>query len=402
MSALDDRYTGHPIHKALEAALSAEVSASKAEDLDQELIDYFSFANHALSSFERLLSGVDPELVPISLLSEAEPHLNELKARFDQFVQSNDRSQVTGVTGPVDGLNRVSSTLAGISAIGLSEAGLQEAVTSYRRSAGQHLANLGNQMGTMESKVESLGTKVGELAESVASQKARVDSVISEYQSQFSTAQESRTSEWGDELKRFSDAKGEALDSAATDTAAAIASIEKEAEEALKELSERRDEARRLIEATAVDAVARDYKTAAAADGKIADRWRKTALVAMGLGIVALIALSVFLAPSTGIEWTHVARAFLVAGAFAAPALYAQRESNSHRAAARRNQRFALELDALEPYLANFGDPEGAIALKTAFAAKVFGGEEEPRTEVPSELTNSALVEVVKLLAKQL
>lgn len=139
--------------------------------------------------------------MPINVLDEAQVQANDIKTRLVQFASSGDRAQVTNSVGAVDALNRTSLALAGIVSVSGTAKGLQDVVSSYRRSAGQHIGHLKNEAEEFEAKLLSLEPKVGELEQAVKDQKSRVDSVISTQQEQFGQDQQKRAREWAVELR---------------------------------------------------------------------------------------------------------------------------------------------------------------------------------------------------------
>ena len=74
--------------------------------------------------------------------------------------------------------------------------GLRDAVTSYRRSAGQYIRNIDDEYKSLNKKFQEITANLTQLTSEISSQKQRIDNVISNFQDQFSNAEERRRAEF--------------------------------------------------------------------------------------------------------------------------------------------------------------------------------------------------------------
>lgn len=213
MSEWTDKFTAHQIHSSLQtldAALNEVEALEENEVTSLEAID-------RLKQVQRLvvtsLSSVDPNLV-------SEERLNTLDAlirqQIDQINNYKSNQNVAHLAGANSSADNVLTQLVSIPIAKTPEEvdGLREAVTSLRRSLGQHARNLETEYEKFEQQFNDVNRRFTEFTSEITSQKARLDTAISQFQQQFSEAENTRRSEYSQEVKTIRDELKNMLDSA--------------------------------------------------------------------------------------------------------------------------------------------------------------------------------------------
>jgi vacuolar-type H+-ATPase subunit H len=235
-------------------------------------------------------------------------------------------------------------------------------------------------------------------------QDARLDSVVSEYQSQFSTAQESRQTEFSQALEEakaqirtsieqseqtieeaVNEAKGNLsslLEDTRTTTEDALGDVKEKAEEQQEELEKRSEDRIKQLDSLLEKAVktvgaigstgmAGGYQLVANDEKKAANSWRRWAVAAL-LGAIGATVFAVAHGISNGFHVDTFFAKWAVSIPFAALAAYAGVESSKHREQARINRQIELQLASLDAYLATLPETE-QTRVRAKLADRFFG-----------------------------
>jgi hypothetical protein len=225
----------------------------------------------------------------------------------------------------------------------------------------------------VDTAAKELSKKIGELSEQVAAERQRLSSLVSDFQAQFSTAQEARNTEYtaaqATRQDRFAELVAVSTDALAKqdlaftkdrerltqEHAAALVDFQKQyadkAANILSDIQKHRTDVEKLVGVIGNLGVTSGYlKTAN--EAKVTVRvWQGIAVLAM----IVLIAVAYFtFLPSVQGTFTwegFAGRVFftLTIGVLAA---YAASQADKYISVERRNRTLALELEALGPYLA--------------------------------------------------
>lgn len=277
-----------------------------------------------------------------------------------------------------------------------------------------------------------------ELGEEINAQKSQVTSLMAQYQAQFSKAQESRITEFADaqrqraeqftaaqeerdsqftaaqeeRAEQFTAAQdertaeyeeqnrvvGEAIEEIKTeiDTTqkTTIEGLRKsldetttefttEAEEQLKEIRRRREEAEKLLGIIGNVGITSGYQKAANEARLVGWFWQIVALGAMGgLIYVAWQAFLPALDKQQAFAWGAFAGRVFVSLTFGVLAGYAAHQANHYQNRERRNRKTALELESLGPYLASLPDAKQE-EFRLLMADRTFGRDHPTDTSEP-------------------
>ncbi len=211
---------------------------------------------------------------------------------------------------------------------------------------------------SLTDQLEELKTAIGTEKADVSAQAARLDTALTTNNTAFSA----QMTEWQD---RVTGALKEAKESSEQQVKAG----RDEADEHVNQLVDLERQSRKLTEATARNSISTEYGTHAKRQDTAATIWSVGAVVLAVGGLVALFAMINGIATLTAPEaiWKTSVSALTLA-----IATYMGREAAGHRKDARDAKRTQLDLNALEPFLANM-DELKAHELREQFAKQIFG-----------------------------
>ena len=416
-----DRYESHPLHETLRRL---ETSLNKASDKlsTESATTFHSRIERYRSHLHAVLESLDPELTPIGPLNQLGDDNAAIADALDRFGESGSESELLNASDQVDAALARMALLAPTwpyKELG----GFRDAASSFRKSAGQHVTNLRGEVEALRQNTDAGLADASRLQGEIQQQTARIDSAITEFQSNSLSALKGQQDELTQVKASFSEwhtAKNAELTKLATEAQAAVdelirvrgielADVLKEAGKQvddavsaqMEQIEKRRRQADELLEATGIDTKSANYMSAAKAEGDDADRWRWIAIGSMLLGILTAFVLFLIKPPESGDVTSIVSRALLV-GAWAAPAALGIHETSRHRKAQRLNRRIASDIDALEPLLTRMtpeqADPIRQTLLKTMFTWHEYDETSEETVSASALLT--LLDSAIKRLAK--
>lgn len=210
---------------------------------------------------------------------------------------------------------------------------------------------------TLTEQLEGLKASIASEKADVSAQAARLDTALTTNNTAFTTKMTDWQNTWDEGLK---DAK-KSVDQQILESAdRADAHVDR-----LKGLEK---QSRKLTEATARNSISTEYGTHAQQQNWAATIWSVCAVVLAVAGLAALFVMVNGIAELTAPEaiWKSSVSALTLA-----IATYMGREASGHRKDARDAKRTQLDLNALEPFLANM-DEDTAHDLREQFAKQIF------------------------------
>lgn len=299
---------------------------------------------------------------------------------------------------------------------------MRENVISFRRSVGQHARNLQDEFKNIDDGVQSAKKEMEQLVGSVNEQKRRVDKVITDYQGQFSSAEDGRREAFSTaeatRLNSFQEAESkrqerfdteflskrqeldELLGSAASKSAEMSEEFARKAAKLLLDLDRYNQEAEMLVGVIGAKGIIHGYQGVANQEAETGRRWEMLAVSSMGL--LALFGLYAFwLAHQENFNWHFLAAralAVIPLGVFAA---YAAHKAEQHRQIERNSRRMELELAAINPYLATLPS-ETQYEVKRLLAERFFASEGKKIESVKVPEQTGAPTELLKPILENL
>jgi len=211
---------------------------------------------------------------------------------------------------------------------------------------------------TLAEQLDELKASISTEKADVSAQAARLDTALTTNNTAFSTKMTEWQNTWDQGLK---DAK-KSVDQQILESAG-------RAEAHVDRLKDLETQSRKLVEATARNSISTEYGTHAKQQNRAATIWSVCAVVLAVGGLAALFVMVNGISQMTVPEaiWKSSVSALTLA-----IATYMGREASGHRKEARDAKRTQLDLNALEPFLANM-DEDTAHDLREQFAKQIFG-----------------------------
>lgn len=399
---------GHAVWPSLEALGQALDLAVGREDVPPDALDTIQRVRTVLAFSGRRLAGVDPALLLPSSLDNINNAVQAAASECQAFASN-------GNTGHLDNANNHASTilshLTTVLALSTPEelTGLSEAAASYR-TAMERSAEAGKTAVTeLKSSAEQVKVRLDELSSEMAAERSRLTTLTSDFQSQFSSAQDTRAREFSDQqatrLKEFSDGQSSRQAKFDETLAASVQRLnEQDAEftrqrEAAKKQADadlEKLDAEFRTQATAIldqiESHKRDVEKLVGVIGNLgvtsgylttANYARRQTIIWQCVTVLAFVGLIGFAffaflpALNNDFSWERFAGRVVLSLAVGAFAAYAAAQADRYMETERRNRKAALELEAIGPFLAPLPEDKQQ-QFRLELGARTFGREERP------------------------
>jgi len=387
----DEAFESSQVLAAVESA-RAQVKLAEKKVADEGQLEALSRVSRVIDLVGGVLAATDPVLVQPGLFEQTAEDLNQIATYLQNFVESPDAALLEYANNHVDAvLGRLPSLAPRTVPEEVQE--VQSAVSTFRRSAGQLLRNIESDVAGLQSLATGIETRLGEQDAKIQGQDARLDTVVTEYQSQFSAAQEQRQTEFSQALEETRAQIAPAVNDAKEDLAQFLKETTAAQDEAFAKDRERADAEHQRLEAAGTERLAKldelldkaiktvgvigstgmagGYQIVADDERKAANIWRRWTVFAL----VGAIAVTIF-AVAHGVVHDFNANNFFAKWAISVPflalAAYAGHESSKHREQARVNRKVELQLASLDAYLVTLPEAE-QDRLRAKLADRFFG-----------------------------
>lgn len=426
MSQWLDSLTNHSVWQHLQALGPVLDEGASREGIDADGMDHIARTRAILAFVGKRLASVDPALVNTTALDSLSSVFQKVQSEVQAFVSNGQPGHLN---------NASTNALAALAALGSIPApsapddltSLSEAASSYRADVQRSVDQGKRVVADLVAQASQLEQRLEALAGEVTAERARLTSLTSEFQGQFSAAQENRskefvetqarlvalTSELQGQFSTAQESRSREFTEAQTARAARFSELHTSYTQKLAEqdaaFSQQRTEVVRQIEQN-LGELRTGFRTDAAAtleqieqhkldveklvgvignlgvtSGylKAADHakrltWLWQALTVFGLGLVITFAFFAFLpAIQSEFSWEKFAGRVVLTLAVGVFAAYSSAQADRYMESERRNRRLALELEALGPYLAPLPEDKQQ-EFRLAIGDRTFG-REEPR-----------------------
>jgi len=415
------RVLEHPVWSYLSGLGSALDQAGQRNGIDGLTLESIERLRAVLTFTGKRLAGADPLVTQPHQLDQIAAGLQSAATEVQAFVTSGAVNHLANANASADGF------LTHLAAVNVpitpdDTGALRDAATAYRATLGQQLDLVRAAMATFSTEHESLRARLTELTDSVSSEKTRAATILSEFQAQFSTAQDSRSREYSDaqnsRQEKFTSLLAEYATRLADQNATfamARDAFEKTAAESVRALADdqlaggnavllhiqsRKDEVEKLVGVIGTLGIASGFK-------KAADHARWTTWIWQGVTLLALFALVYFAyhaflpAMEGAFSWQGLVARALLTLTIGVLAAYGARQGDKYLEMERRNRRQALEFEAIGPYLAPLPD-EKQHEFRIAVGHSSFGRGESTAelTKSPATVVDVLSPEVQKIVAQ--
>jgi len=368
----NERFRDHQIWQALQMLGPLIDQALVREGNDSQ-------ANEALSRLKvvhiyigRRLAGADQYLLTVAPLDGLSSSLQSVFSEVQQYVASGNPSHLTNANNHMDAALGPAAQLI-VPTTTEDFKGAREAAESYRQALVAGLSMNQTMVSQSSSEVDGLRTRVAELVTQIDSERTRLSAISTEFQGQFSTAQETRNREFAEAQKLRQDAfaplmadyqtklgeQNTAFSSQREDIARKHSDDLKSLREAFvesaatlrNEIVQHKEEVESLLGVIGSMGVTSGYQHSANEAKWTTRVWQVVTIAALA-GLVG-VAIHAFLPIAEGtFSWGAFAGRTFVALTIGVLAAYAAKQADGYQKTERINRRLALELQAMGPFIA--------------------------------------------------
>jgi len=384
MSRWSDRIASHPATAALEQ-VQARLDSLKRPS-DAEAVDLLDRIGRVVSQVSSFVADADPLLVSEGLLNIIAAGLNPVAPSLEAFEQSGLISDLSAASTSLD--NLITTVGWPVAYVARKPAGLRQAAEAYRRATGELVESLrlevegalsgvpalrgelASATATVDASVSQAEQKLAAVDAKVDAQAARLDSLTADYNAQFLAGETARNTKadttLAEEITKYEAAREEIQ----INSAEAVTALQASASETLRSLETLKTDAEKLVHT--IGTIGFSYSFAEYADQQkgSADNWGKIAVSSV-VGLAAIGALLILLTLHATLDWSQIGLRALVSVPVFALFAYAVRESGRHRDNERTARRAALELAAIDPFLAGL-EPDEQRKIKAELAMRLF------------------------------
>jgi hypothetical protein len=421
MSQWVEYFEEHQIHQTIQSIT----------ELFAAIEDKYTFEPIELEVFERLrqinrilastLETIDPFFVPKTVLEAINKSVQNQIAQLTAFNNDSNIQHFVAANARADEILVQIRNLFAPQTFKDVE-GLREAVSSFRKSVGQHQRNVDEQFETASEKLKSLEERIEESNKEVQSQKSRLDTAISDFQQQFSKAEDSRREQFtkaekerdegisglletnkiaaADLLSNHQGAFEKFMKSSGSRRKTLEDEFSNSAKEIVSKLELYKTQAENLLQVIGNTGMTGGYQKVANDERDTARKWERIAVGAMAALI--LFALYAFwLSTHSDFNWTLLGARALVVIPLSVLAGYAAHEAHKHREVERRNRQMELELASINPYLAALPDTT-QHDVKRLLAERFFAQREIIKSDGKNNAPSPAnIVDIAKIAVEK-
>lgn len=430
MSQWTDRISNHPVWEQLKS-LGPLIDQAKAKDrIDPESTDGLERIHAVLAFCGKRLAGTDPFTTYPAPLEGIANALRNAAAELQAFLSDSSGSHIVTANAHMDAalvnLNLVCVPLTSEDLIGVNES-----IISYRRTLEEQLKRGSTASGQLTTETELLRGKLTDLEKEIVAERQRLAQVTSEYQGQFSSAQESRnkdslaaltahqekfgaliaeyTQRLTEQNADFTRQRENAFKQYQEDIAVLNNNYGQAAKSILEEIENHRTQVEKLVGVIGNLGVTSGYVKTANYARRSLWFWQTATVLAMLL--VIGLAYKAFLPVVQGtFSWENLAARVFLCITVGVLAAYAAFQADRFFEIERRNRKLALELEAIGPYLAPLPQ-ELQDKFRIDIGDRSFGrdepgvgrrGDKSPATVFDMAMKNKESRELLRDLIKEL
>lgn len=195
MSEWNDRIKSNTVWQILDQFGVAIDQASKWEGLDAQGVDSLERLRAVLTFCGKRLASADPYLMEPGPLNKICVAFTSAKAELESFTSDGNIARLVTANGFADSvLGSLVSVLSPITTEDLST--INESAASYRSTLQKYLDELSKTNKALKKASDENLSKLSELAAEITSERQKISTALSDYQSQFAIGQTNRVTEF--------------------------------------------------------------------------------------------------------------------------------------------------------------------------------------------------------------
>lgn len=417
MPIYDDRVASSGLWARIEEIVA--LTESLPDDLPPAESEQVQRVRSVAQYFGRLVRHIDGEFLSPNVLNSLDQHFTNSSSELREYLSSRNAAHLSNVDSYVDAA--LSMAPFAYSGVDDEADGYAQRLSSFRRSAGQQLANLEREFQAIRSSIEDLASRFslqtvdtdGRLAsintstESVLAQLRVAEERVTLLGTSLQQTVEADRQRWESEIQADLVSRKNDFADAVTNVVAGvqnqIAASEVQAALVLERLTELEKKAVITVSTMGGIALVGGYANYAVEQKAEADRWRKLT-IRLGSGATVVAAASVFwTAVSDDVRWDLIAAKFTLTIVIFGLAAYCSSQSAAHRERERQARHVEVELASLPSYVKQLDDK--AVDVLVQIALRRFG-HAAPTKSLDSDVASTkslvdTLAQALSALGKQ-
>jgi len=382
MTRWEDEFDNNPIHATLEGI--RDFLKVKVDSPDSDVAIEKRRLEKALDLLDSALEQIDKEIAPIALLNQINGHLRQPQF-WNQLQAYHSNPAVTYLQAAN---NHINSQIHVFYQLAIFSNGkkttritkpVEKAFDEFCKAVDAKSSEFDETLKGQISKLQEITKSQDELVTEMTNLKNVHKDRLNTWHGEFTDSQTSRAKEFSDTQiqreKEFSEWFSAFTKSTDEKLGNLIAQFKEKIDAYEKDAIAKHNAILDIHDLVATDGVAGGYKSAADDEGAAANKWRLGAFALLGAA-AAWLAFKLWLGikalGENSIDWEEIATSVSLTGILLAAAVYASKQSNFHRNNEKKMRWFALEVKAIDPFLASLSE-EDQKRLKAQICERIFG-----------------------------
>ncbi len=410
MSRWSDEFDKHPIHPMLNRA--DEYLAIEVEDTDVEFEDERRRLKNVLSNLRSVVAGLNPEFYPKHILDQIHQHFTpHVLGQLKQY-------SVTPSTNYLRAANdQATAQVANVYYLAAMSRpqDTKEAIQNAQDAFGSFAASMESAANAMDERFTRREAELAGVSEKAAALKLALDGIeasasnkLTEWQDDFTEKQTTRAEEYStaqidrekkfatslkEQQERFDQERSKSLAKQQALFDAAFEAFNQSAESANKDIHEKQKAIRNLHDLVTDETVTGGYHKSARDEGRAANFWRLSSIGCLVITAAWLaFKINSGFAPleDGSVNWPELLTASSLTAIFLYAAGYTSRQSKMHRDNETLLRSYALETQALDPFIASLA-PQEQQAIKAELVRRMFGQQNANGSIEPARLDDGTV-----------
>ncbi|NCC03464.1 MAG: hypothetical protein EOM37_05375 [Proteobacteria bacterium] len=416
MNRWEEQYKQHPIHNAL-SEMKRLIDARSQEADASTQIEKRRFLK-VLETYQDALSQLDPELVPTSILDGLNANIqnqgiqnsvNNFNATGALTELHNANNQISGNLTQLCQLLAITKKTAQLK----PSRGAEKAADEFIKAIESKTNALVDELSKISNQVREQQTKLNELSGLIDTKRQESENMIALWQEQFSNSQHQRDTDFVADQKVRTDTYADWRKQIENETSGKVEAFISKTKDKLDQsqqafdtsiadyLASARDKHQAILdlyELVAGDSVAAGYLKNANEERTQANIWRLVAVLFI-VATAIWTGVSYFMVLPDGsqasLAWVKILKALSVTGVLLFGAIYSGNQSNSHRSNEKKTRWFALEVKAIDPFIASLETAQQQ-ELKKSLSDRLFAQRTEVTEKAKPIIEEHAFSTVIK------
>jgi hypothetical protein len=415
VSRWSDEFDKHPIHQLLNQA--DEYLETEVEETDAAFEDERRRLKNVLGNLRGVVAGLDSEFYPKQFLDKIHQHFNaQVLGQLKPYSTNPTIAQLSAANDQATAQVANIYYLAAMSRPQESQEAVknaQSAFASFASSMETKANDTSDRFTKHEAELAAVSEKAVALGQSLEWLDTSANDKLAEWQDDFtekqttraeehSTAQIERKEKFAATLKEqqdnFEKERTETIKQQNALLGAAFAAFKESAEGATNVINEKQETIRNLHDLVTDETVTGGYHKSAKDEGKAANFWR---FASIGCLLVTAVWLGIKIKSgftpleNGGVNWPDVITASSLTAIFLYAAGYTSRQSKMHRDNETLLRSYALETQALDPFIASLASKEQQ-AIKAELVRRMFGQQNANGNVEPTKLDEGTMKTLVE------